>query len=215
MFVSQNVPAILSKAVLVRGQNEDGESTIAAECQLVFEPFPESLALELGEGIASHLFLEHAANLPEKIRPELQSITLDPRVPAQTVTVSSVMDGSHVSGEWRHVSFGALSISRVEKGGLEWLKAVQRINFDIATKAHRELLIAKFGEVLYLSFCAEQGDMLADTVHKRLFAAREILRPKKGGGVTAVSFGAPGGPMTTLHADGRTTVDEPSRKEQN
>lgn len=207
MFTSENVPVILAKAVLVRGQNADGEATIEAECQIVLEPFREELAHELGDGIASHLFCEHTAAEPEKIRPELQTITLDPKVPRQKVTVSSTVDGSFISGAWRHVSFGALSITRVEKNSLTCLKAVQRISFDIAPKDHRELLIAKFGEILYLSFEAEQGDMF-ESVTDRVKAAIEDMRPKPGSGVTSVGIAVGDGPMTTLHSDGRTTVED-------
>lgn len=40
-----------------------------------------------------------------------------------------------------------------------------------------------------------------------LLKAIEELRPKAGSGIDSVSFGVTGGPMATLHSDGRTTVD--------
>ena len=213
MFSTPLVPVILSQAKLVRGTNDDGESTCEAHCQITLDPFRPELAHELGEGIAAHLFA--TVNGEEKPRPELQNITLTPRIPMQAVAVSPTDDGSYIAGTLRYVSFGDLTVSKVQKGALVWLKATQRITFEIASPDHRELLIKSFGEILYLSFQAEQGDMLesvAERVTKNLnkpgavAAAFENMRPTGDG--QSISMGMAGGPMTTLHADGRTETTQ-------
>lgn len=197
MFSSANVPMILKRATMVAASNAAGEATNFAECQLLIEPFDEDRAQELGDEVASHLFTEDGA-----LRPEPESIQLDPRVPLQAVTVSPTVDGSHASGTLRLVEFGALKVTKKqdEKSGKEWLAASQVIRFDLAPTAHRELLVMYFGRCIYLTFEKEQGELLGGrSVERRVLEAVEALRPKRGSGIESVTITA-GGQSATLKA---------------
>src|SRR3990172_9448254 len=84
MFLSEHIPALFKKGMLKLVQADDGGTKRVAEATLLIEPFPVSLARELGEDIAGHLFTEDGA-----IRDELESVDLRIRCGLQRVTVQA------------------------------------------------------------------------------------------------------------------------------
>jgi hypothetical protein len=67
MFLTENIPALFKKGALKLVPAEDGPGHVrVAEATCLIEPFPHTLARELGEEIAAHLFDE-----TNVIRPEL------------------------------------------------------------------------------------------------------------------------------------------------
>lgn len=189
----------LAKASLkvTKGEKETRKD---ADVHLVFEPFSEQFAHEMGEDIARHLFEDGA------ICPELENVTLDPRVPNQIVTVSADLDGKVELVTLRQVEFGPISVSkqRDEKSGDEWLKATIRARIDLVPKAHREWLVGHFGAVMAFAFEAEQGDLLPeeDEKRRRRKAAADSAHEFVGGmQECSVTVSAPGRPPVTITKD--------------
>lgn len=155
MFSTRDVWMVVKAAKLSVVEDDRNVEHRMAECQLVIDPLPSELAEQLGENVAGHLF-----NRDGMARHELATITLDPRVPKQRVSVRQVTDGPHT--EIRDVEVLSLTGARQEdeKTGKEWIKATVRVRFDLAPKVHREWLSMHFGYGLYFSFDVEQMDML-------------------------------------------------------
>lgn len=155
MFTTREVVMVLSKATMKNVDVEDVTHRMA-ECQLVLEPFPCGLAQELGMDVASFFFADTGA-----IRSELKTVTLDPRVPQQRMTVAI---GQGVEGtEIENVEVLALTGARQcdEDTGREWIRATFKIRFDLGPKLHREWLVMHFGNALVFSFDREQEDLLS------------------------------------------------------
>ena len=87
MFATRDVWMVFKAAKLAVVKDDKGVDHRVAECQLVLDPFPLTLAHELGEDVALHCYTKAGA-----LRPELSSITLDPRVPHQRMTVRGAKD---------------------------------------------------------------------------------------------------------------------------
>lgn len=152
MFTQRNVWMVIKAAKLAVVEDDKGVEHRMAECQLVIDPLDRTLAHELGEDIASHFFTEAGA-----LRPELNTITLDPRVPNQMMTARPTVD-SREGRVIRDVEVLALTVAKQvdEKSGKEWLKATFRVRFDFAPKTHREWIAMYFGYGQCFSFDAEQ-----------------------------------------------------------
>jgi hypothetical protein len=172
MFQTKDVMLKVKAAKLVESEDSKGNPVKMAEVQLVRETFPIHLARELGEEVASHLWTEDDA-----IRHELDSITLDPRIPNQRLAIRAVPDMP--ATELQHVEVGKMTFARQEddKTGEEWIRATIRIRFDLAPKVHREWLIMHFGEVALFSGELEQLDLIdrANPVKEFVETMREGL----------------------------------------
>lgn len=150
MFISRDVWMVVKAAKLTVIEDDKGVEHRMAECQLVLDPLPRELALEMGEDVAGHFFTADGA-----LRRELATITLDPRVPNQRMTARGGPDlpGSEI----RDVEVLSLTVARQtdDKTGKEWLKATARVRFDFAPAVHREWIAMYFGYGQCFSFEAE------------------------------------------------------------
>lgn len=156
MFVTENVWMVVKAAKLSVVEDAKRVEHRMAECQLVIAELPIELAKEMDEAVYSHLFTPSGA-----VRSELDTITLDPHIPSQTMTARQTVDTP--GAEIRHVEILAMTFARQEddKTGREWIKATARIRFDLAPKVNREWLAMHFGYGLHFSFEAEQLDFLS------------------------------------------------------
>lgn len=157
MFASRDEWMVVKAAKLSVVEDDKKVEHRMAEVQLVIEDLPRALASEMGEDVAGHLFTDGGA-----VRHELASITLDPRVQNQRISVRQVVDGP--ATEIHDVEVLSLTCARQEdeKTGKEWIRATARVRFDLAPRIHREWLSMHFGYGLHFSFDAEQLDMLDD-----------------------------------------------------
>jgi len=153
MFTTDNVQLLLSKATLKLIKDDKGVEHPMAECILLRDPFPIALARELGEGVADHLYDDE-----DGIREELQSITLDPKVQQQAISVREAPDVPSPLVTLRHVDILTLTCAKAvdEKTGEVWIKASLRVRFGLAEREHREFLVRGFGHLLCWSFSVEQ-----------------------------------------------------------
>ena len=167
MFRTKNVWMVFKAAKLTVVEDDKGVDHRMAECSVLLEPFPYELAQELGEAVAAHCYNDAGA-----LRTELQTVTLDPRVPPQLMTVCGAVDvpGTKID----HVEILGLAVSHQvdEDTAREWLKATIRIRFDFAPRIHREWLGMYFGQGGFFSFELEQ-QYLHDLV-ERVSLAKEL-----------------------------------------
>lgn len=156
MFQSPDVWMVF-KAGKLATVEVDGVEHRMAECSLVIEPFRLDLAEQLGESVRVHLYDDDA-----RLRSELATITLDPRVPKQMMSARGA-EGVPAT-EIRLVEILAMTCARQadEKTGEEWIKATIRVRFDFAPKVHREWIAMYFGLGFHATFEAEQLDMLSE-----------------------------------------------------
>jgi hypothetical protein len=202
MFSTPHVGLTIHSAKLRIGSNSNGDVTKEAEITLVCEPFPYHLAQELGDSVAGHLFTREKE---PAVRVELESIQLDPRVPAQRVFVFADTRGEVAIGMLQQVAFGALKVTKVvnEKSGMVWLKASITATVDLGWREHRDWLIANFGEIRFFSFACEQEELLPDAGVRG--AVRNIQRTLKRHGATAEMTG-PDGEGVKLDGDTVTPI---------
>lgn len=153
MFSSKNVSMLLAKATMKIIQDDKKVEHQMAECALVIEQFERRLADELGEEIAVHLFAEHGG-----IRPELESVALDPRVPQQQIEVRETRDSKAAAVTLRQVDILGMVASheRDDKSGDDWIRVTVKVRFALAERSHRDFLARCFGLRLCWTFSAEQ-----------------------------------------------------------
>lgn len=151
MFGTRNVWMVLKAAKLTVVTDDQDVEHRMAECQLVLDPFEREIATEMGVDIADHFF-----TLGGALRPEVTTITLDPRVPTQRMLVRGGTDMPATA--IRDVEILSLTVAKQadEKTGKEWLKATARVRFDFAPAAHREWIAMYFGYGQHFSFDSEQ-----------------------------------------------------------
>lgn len=157
MFTTRDVWMVIQKATLKITEDDKGVEHRSAQVALVLDPFPMPLAHELGEDVATHFFTEDGA-----VRQEVSSVSLDPRVPVQRMSVTSAV--GHPGTEIRDVEIRGLSVAKQEddKSGRVWFKATFNILFGLESKLNQEWLVRCFGLGMNFSFYAEQLSMLDD-----------------------------------------------------
>lgn len=156
MFVTEKIPLVIQKAALQFDQDEDGNDRRVAELSLVIEPLPYELAAELDADLTGHLFTSDRL-----IRPELNKVTLNPRVGYQRVTVNLAEDMAAIA-TIQNAKIGDFTVTkRIDKHGREWLKAVLLVTIDLGEKKVREFLFFHFGTIRLFTFMPEQGDILS------------------------------------------------------
>lgn len=156
MFLSTNIPSVFKKGTLKLVPSEDGGSKRVAEATLIVEPFPVSLARELGEEIAGHLFTDDGA-----IRDELESVDLRVRAGLQRITVRPHED-LHPVAVLEPVSIKDVSVKRIDDkaSGRSWLSLTFALVFSLENKAARNFVLDEFGKALLWSFDGLQRDLL-------------------------------------------------------
>jgi hypothetical protein len=187
----------LSKATLKMVKDDRGVEHPMAECVLLRDPFPVFLAHELGDGVADHLFSN------DKVRDELKTITLDPYVPQQAITVRETPDSEGVV-TLRHVDILTLTCAACqdEDTGERWIKASVRIRFGLAEREHRDFLVRAFGMQLCWSFAVEQRPLPLEAETPEQTEAR--ARVKEAGARLAES--TPKGSSVTIEVPGLSPV---------
>lgn len=191
MFASENVPALFKKGLLKMTPREDGTYRRVAEATCIIEPFPASLAHEIGEEVASHLFDDAGA-----IREELESIDLRVRAGLQAITVRH-HEELEPCAIISPASIKDVSVTRIEdkKAGRQWLSLSFVIVFSLEEKAARNFVLDEFGRTLVWTFRAMQGELLKSA---ELHDALAKLGDPSGDGSTTVSFGVAGGEMAEI-----------------
>lgn len=193
MFISPHVPALFKKGTLKLLATEGGGTKRVAEATCQIEPFPASLAKELGNEIAGHLFDNDGA-----MRPELEGIDLRVSPGLLNVTV-------HHHAELKPVvTIGPASIKDVsvkrtddEKSRRSWLTLTFVLVFDLEDKAARNFVLDEFGKMLLWTFRSIQQELLAEaSLHESLAK----LGDPTGDGRTKASFGVAGGDMHEIDA---------------
>lgn len=189
MFASENIPALFKKGTLKLQETDDGYRRVA-EAMLMIEPFPLSLARELGEDMASHLFTDD-----DMIRPELESIDLRARVGLQRITVrhDEALDPIAIM---EPVSIKDVKATVIEdkKTKRRWLSFQFVLVFSLETKDARNFVLDEFGKTLLWSFLSLQADLLREAA---LHDSLAKLVPEG----TTVSFGEAGGEMHQIDAE--------------
>lgn len=193
MFSSENVRMLLAKATMKIVTDDKGVQHRMAECALVLEPFTLALARELGDEIASHLFTADG-----NIRPELESASLDPRVPQQAITVRETPD-SAPTVTLRQVDVFGLSVGRQSSEVMVWIKATVKVRFSLADRAHRDFLARGFGLTLCWTFEAEQN-RLGDIGQSFVDSMRQGMTGDKPG-IDSVTFTGPDGKGVRITKD--------------
>jgi hypothetical protein len=206
MFVTLNIPALFKKGTLKLIPSDDGQSLRrVAEATLVVEPFPASLAHELGEDIAGHLFDDANA-----IRVELEKINLRVRCGLQNVTVAHHEELAPVA-KLSPVSIKDVSVARIEdkKMGRAWLSLSFVLVFSLEDKTARDFVLDEFGRTLFWTFAGMQDGLLEKAeIHDAL--AR--LGDPSGDGSTKASFGIAGGEMHEIDPEAHKAEAERLRK---
>jgi len=200
MFTSSNVRLAVAKASLRTGRNDQNELTREAEISLVLDPLPFELAREIDTEVSDHLFTAENA-----IRAELESITLNPKVPPQAIRVCGDPLGEVELCLLRNVEFGNLKVvkQKNEKTGDEWWKATILINVDLSIRAHREWLVAHFGEYLFFSFELEQQELPGvKGVRAAMSHLQDLCRDDK----TSIEMTGPDGAGTRITRDNVTPI---------
>lgn len=162
MFVSEMIPALFKKGVLKLQETDDGYRRVA-EATLMIEPFPLSLARELGDEIANHLYDDNDA-----IRGELESIDLRPRVGLQRVSVRHD-EALEPLVELDEVSVKDLCATVIEdkKTNRRWLSFSFVLTFSLHNRESRNFVIDEFGKALVWSFRPIQRDLLQNAKDAR------------------------------------------------
>lgn len=191
MFVSSKIPALFKKGTLKLMPSDDGGSRRVAEATLLIEPFPATLAHELGEDIAGHLF-----DSDDVIRPELEAIDLRVRVGLQKITVRHHEDLDPCA-VLSPVSIKDVSVARVDHEHRSWLSLSFVLVFSLEEKAARNFVLDEFGKTLLWSFDSLQQTLLSEA---RLHESLAKLGDPSGDGSTTASFGVSGGEMHTIDA---------------
>jgi hypothetical protein len=145
MFETACIPMLINKATL-RREIDDEESYRVADVTLLLEPFSRELAAELGEHIAAHLFED------DKMRPEVEKVSLSLGAPDQRVIVASAPDAPALA-ELKSVTIGALAVTRKAKEDREWYREAR---IDLRERTIREFLFHHFGEQRVFTFYPEQ-----------------------------------------------------------
>lgn len=183
MFLTEHVPALLKKGTLKLQEVEDGYRRVA-EATLMIEPFPHSLAREMGEDIAVHLFDDNNA-----IRNELDSIALNVRAGLQRVTIRHHEELEPIAiMETASIKDVKATVIEDKKTNRRWMSFSFVLVFSLETKEARNFVLDEFGKTLIWTFHALQGDLLREA---DLHDAIAKIVPD---GTTA-SFGVSGGEM--------------------
>lgn len=157
MFLSTNIPALFKKGMLKLEKTDDDGFRRVAEATCLIEPFPASLARELGDDIADHLLTSE-----NTIRYELESIDLKVRSGLQNVTVrpDEALDPIALLSP---VSVKDVNATVIEdkKMGTRHLAFSFVLVFSLETKAARDFVLDNFGRTLLWTFQALQRDLLA------------------------------------------------------
>lgn len=174
MFLSDNIPALFKQGKLKLMAVEGGGYRRVAECTCVIEPFPTTLAHELGEDIADHLVNS------DGIRPELEAIDLRLRAGLQSVRVRQ-HEELEPCAFLSPVSVKDVRVERIEdkKTQREWLSLSFVLVFSLEDKSARNFVLDEFGKTLLWTFTAMQPGLLADAaIHEA------AARLGEGGGAT-------------------------------
>jgi len=163
MFVTNALPFVIARATLKIEPNEDGIDRRVADLSLVFEPFPYAIAAEMDFALSEHLFTSS-----QQIRPELETVTLDPRAGLQRITVQSVPDAP-VLATLNSARILELKVTKKDdpKNNRQWLKAALLVQIDLGERAVREFLFHHFGEVRCFTFLPEQLPMDTEPTERR------------------------------------------------
>lgn len=185
MFVTENVPAIFKKGTLKLVPSSEGGLRRVAEATCLIEPFPHTLARELGDEIADHLFTDE-----NEIRDELEAVDLRVRAGLQTVTVKPHEDLQPVA-LLTPVTVQDVRAKRMENKdtGRSWLQFSFVLVFSLEDKEARNFVLDEFGKSLLWSFASLQRELLNKaSLHESLAA----IVPSDD---TRVSIGVSGGEM--------------------
>jgi hypothetical protein len=156
MFVTENVPAIFKKGTLKLVPSSEGGLRRVAEATCQIEPFPFTLARELGDEIADHLFTDD-----NEIRDELEAVELRVRAGLQTVTVRPHEDLQPVA-MLTPVTVQDVRAKRIENKdtGRSWLQFSFVLVFSLEDKEARNFVLDEFGKSLLWSFASMQRELL-------------------------------------------------------
>jgi hypothetical protein len=160
MFLTEKVPALFKKGTLKLVPAEDGPGLRrVAEAMLVIEPFPASLAHELGEDIAGHLFDDADA-----IRPELEVDRSARPVRLQACHGPAARRSASPVAKLSPVSIKDVSVARIEdkKTGRAWLSLSFVLVFSLEEKAARNFVLDEFGKTLLWTFEGLQRELLQE-----------------------------------------------------
>jgi len=201
MFLSENVVALFKKGVLKLEKNDDGEYRRVAEATCVIEPFPHTLARELGEEIAGHLFDDDHA-----IRQELESIDLRMRVGLQNVTVrpDEALEPIALITPATIKDVNA-TVVEDKKSGRRWLSFSFVLVFSLEKKAARNFVLDQFGRTLLWTFERMQGDLLATA---RIKEAGARMADVCGDGIESVTLSTEERSVTLTAEDGQRLRQE-------
>lgn len=185
MFVTENVPTIFKKGTLKLVPSSEGGLRRVAEATCQIEPFPYTLARELGDEIADHLFTDD-----NEIRDELEAVGLRVRAGLQTVTVKPHEDLQPVA-LLTPVTIQDVRAKRMENKdtGRSWLQFSFVLVFSLEDKEARNFVLDEFGKPLLWSFSGLQRELLAQA---RLHDSIAAIVPSDD---TQVSIGVSGGEM--------------------
>ena len=206
MFLSPNVPALFKKGTLKLQTSDEGLRRVA-EATLVIEPFPASLARELGDEIAGHLFDDVGS-----IRPELEGIDLRVRVGLQSV-IARHDEALEPIALLVPVSIKDVSVQRIEdtKTQRTWLACSFVLVFSLEERAARNFVLDEFGKTLLWSFTAMQRELLNQAA---IHDAIGKMVPS-GGGIDSVTFKTPGHePVTLTREDAKVHRDTAKKLRQ-
>ena len=197
MFLSEKIPALFKKGTLKLVPSDDGGLRRVAEAMLLIEPFPASLAHELGEDIAGHLF-----DGSDEIRGELEAIDLRVRAGLQNVTVRQHED-LPVVAILSPVSIKDVAVKVIEpKDSRTFLSLSFVLVFSLEEKAARNFVLDEFGKTLLWTFQAMHGDLLRDAEFH-----------EAAGRLEGVSISVAGGEMQPIDAEAHREKAKRLRKQ--
>lgn len=192
MFLTGNIPALFKKGTLKLMAADDGGTRRVAEATCIIEPFPYTLARELGDDIAAHLITDDNA-----IRDELEAVDLRIRAGLQRVTVRHHEDLDPVAS-LAPVSIKDVSAKRIEdkQTGRCWLSFSFVLVFSLELKEARNFVLDEFGKPLLWSFERLQRELLDKA------ALHDAVGRMVGDGIDSVTVTAAGHEPVTLTKDG-------------
>ena len=204
MFVTENVPAIFKKGTLKLVPSSEGGLRRVAEATCLIEPFPHTLARELGDEIADHLFTND-----NEIRDELESVDLRVRAGLQTVTVRPHEDLQPVA-MLTPVTVQDIRAKRMEnkETGRSWLQFSFVLVFSLEDKEARNFVLDEFGKSLLWSFASMQLELLNKA------ALHDSLADMVPDG-TSVSIGVCGGEMHEVDGKAHRAAARKLREQAN
>lgn len=135
--------------------NDEDDQLVVMETNLLIDPWPADLLRELGDDAAAHVFLSDG-----RVKPELREVKIRPlRGTLQRLLFRIALDGDPTTIEPAVVQWLKFTRRENKKAGTVWARGVIRVDLEFRDKAVREFLGTRFGQRVFLTSVALEGQL--------------------------------------------------------